>query len=227
VVSRILSIAVLSALACLAEEQTATLAGTVTDILGMPVWTANAQLNSAENGLNFSAHADDQGQFSFNGIPPATYRLEIASPGFQSFRKTGIRLSVDQPTTVQNAILTIGGTCRTPAVDSIERLAPGDDSSSLRGSVFDSSDSPLSGVQVWLNCRRCTSRTDQDGHFSFSHLKPMSYTVTVSTIGFYREVFFYFVFKNQEWTYAPIRLEQCRIRGCDKAPPLLKIIPCM
>lgn len=225
-IRRTLSTALLSALACLAQEQTATVTGTVTDFLGSPVGHQILQLESEEaNGLRFSAEANNLGQFRFVDIPAGTYRLELHGPGLQTLRKTGIRLAPGQQMSVP-PVVPILDRCGEPSVDWIERLSPADDSAALRGSLLDSSGSPIVGATISLNCAGCVTKTNPAGQFVFSDLKPGNYTIAISTTGFYREFLpTHLVFKNQDWTFSPIELERCPSKGCERIPRQEKILP--
>jgi hypothetical protein len=223
----VLSIALLTGLACLAQQQTATLTGAVTSLLGTPVVHAEAQLESEDGrGLRFSVETDNAGRFQFEDVPSGTYRLEVNSP-YLSYRKRGIVLLGGQRKSLPQVILAFER-CGDPSVDSIQRLAMGDDSSTLRGSVLDNSGTPVSGAVVSLNCDGCVTKTNWDGQFAFSKLKPEpgNYTVSVSMMGFYREFSpNYFVYKNLDWTYAPIQIERCPAEGCERTPRQEKIVP--
>lgn len=230
-IGRTLSIALLSALACFAQEQTATLTGTVTDPYGSPIKNVRAQLESDDrNNPPFSVKTDDSGQFRITNLPPATYRLGLYGPGF--FRPTfkpGIRLSAGQQMSIRNLVLNLYSFyCGDgPMIDAVQRLAPGDDSGTLRGSVLDSSGSPVAEAAVSINCARCVTKTNQAGEFALSNLKPGNYVVSISKPGFYREFLpHYGVFKNLDWTYAPIGLERCPAEGCERIPKPEQIVRC-
>ena len=115
---------------------------------------------------------------------------------------------------------------RGPFIDSVQRLQPGDDSGTLRGSVLDGTGSPISEAIVSLGCFNCLTKTNQAGEFTFGNLKRGSYVFSISKAGYYREFFpHYGVFKNLDWTYAPINLERCPAAGCEQTPQQVKIIP--
>jgi hypothetical protein len=189
VIGRVFWVALVSGLACLAQDGTATLTGTVADPLGSPLENAKAQLISEEtDGLRFSLQTDKLGQFRFADIPPATYRLEISSLGFDPRRKIGIRLSAGQAVTLPIFVLNLGMCGSGPPVDALQHLAPGEDSGTLRDKVVKSSGAPVVGASVSLNCARCVTTTNREGRFAFSHLRPGAYTLAVSMTGFYREI---------------------------------------
>jgi hypothetical protein len=227
VIGRTLSIALLSGLTCFAQEQTARLTGTVFDPLGSPLKTATAKLESEKKtGLHYSVESNATGQFRFSDIQPATYRLTLHVQGFVTWTKHGIRLSVGERVTLPDAFLLLGR-CGEPAVEFIQRSASVDDSATLRGSVLDTSRSPVIGANVALDCTRCDTKTNRKGQFVFSNLKEGKYTISISANGFYREVMPHsLAVKNLDWTYAPIQLERCPARGCGLKPRPEQIAHC-
>lgn len=85
---------------------------------------------------------------------------------------------------------------------------------------------PVNGAAVSVNCAGCVTKTNQAGEFTFANLKPGSYVVAISKAGYYREFLpHYGVFKNLDWTYAPIEIERCPAEGCERTPQQAKIIP--
>ena len=229
-IGRTLSVVLLTAVDCFALEQTATLTGTVTDPYGSPIKNVRAQLESDDrDNPPFSVKADDSGQFRITNLPPATYRLGLYGPGFfrPTFR-TGIRLLAGQQMSIPNLVLHFYAFyCDdSPTIDAVQHLATGDDSGTLRGSVLDGSGSPVGGAAVSVNCAGYVTKTDQAGELTFSNLKPGTYVIAVSKTGFYREFLpHYGVFKNLDWTYAPIKLERCPPEGCERIPQQEKIGP--
>ena len=126
-------------MACLAQEQTATLKGTVTDPFGSPIKNVRAQLESEDrNSPPISVKADDSGRFRFTNLPPATYRLGIYSPAFKTAFRSEIRLLAGQRFSIPSIVLDLDVfSCGDPTIDAVQHLAPGDDSGTLRGSVLD------------------------------------------------------------------------------------------
>jgi hypothetical protein len=220
VIARTFGIALLSALGCVAQEQTATLAGTVVDPLGSPIPKAMARLESENTkGLRFSTDTNDSGQFRFADLPAGTYSLVVLGPGFSEWYKAGILMLPGQQTLLPNAVLNVGIRCGDPFIEGVKRLAPGEDSGTLRGSVLDRAGSPIVEANVSLNCGGCATKTNEEGQFIFSHLTPGTYTLTVSMNRFYREFLRdYSVRNNLDWTYAPIHLKRCPFGGCGLRP---------
>ncbi|HTM13873.1 MAG TPA: carboxypeptidase-like regulatory domain-containing protein [Bryobacteraceae bacterium] len=227
---RTLGISLLSALGCVAQELPATLTGTVTDPFGSPIKNVRVQLEPDDrNGPSFFVTGDDSGLFRITSLPPATYRLELFGPGlFRPTIRTGIRLLAGQHMSIPNLVLHHYSLyCDdSPTIDAVQHVAPGDDSGTLRGSLLDSSGAPVNGAAVSLNCAACVTKTNQAGEFIFAKLKPGSYVIAISKDGYYREFLpHYSVFKNLDWTYAPIQLERCPAEDCERVPRQEKISP--
>jgi hypothetical protein len=221
VIVRTLGIALLSVAGCVAQRPTATLTGTVMDSVGSPIENAKVQIDSdAINVGPFSVKTDNFGHFRFASIPPETYHLEISVPGFKTWRQTEIRLLADQQTSLGEAFLILGEACGEPLVEFTQRSVSADDSGTLRGSVLDSFGSPIVGARVSLkSCSRCITKTNREGQFTFSNLMEKHYTLVISMSGFYREILpNFFITKNMDWTYSPIRLERCPAGVCDRTP---------
>ena len=62
-----------------------TIEGTAVDPSGAVVPNATVSLSNAISGYKQSARASKDGSFRLVNIPPNTYHLEVASPGFQTF----------------------------------------------------------------------------------------------------------------------------------------------
>lgn len=70
--------------------------GTVTDSSGaiLPGTTVSA-VNQA-TGVRFETKSQADGSYLFAQLPVGTYTVSVSSPGFQSFRATGIVINIDQ-----------------------------------------------------------------------------------------------------------------------------------
>lgn len=55
---------------------------------------ASVTLSNLSNGTKQTVVTNDQGQYSFPVVPVGSYQLEISSPGFELYQKTGIGLDV-------------------------------------------------------------------------------------------------------------------------------------
>lgn len=93
------------------------LSGTVTDPSGAVVPNAQVKLLSASGETVASMSADGQGQFSFDNLPAANYRLQVTQPGFQTSVVQGLSLGGGRSAT-QNVTLSVGSSTESVTVTS-------------------------------------------------------------------------------------------------------------
>jgi hypothetical protein len=86
---------------------TATLSGVVSDPTGATVSKALVTLASSEQGVVRTFTTDSGGRYSFNQLPPGTYKLSVKLNGFETFLQNGIALDAAESAT-QNVTLTVG-----------------------------------------------------------------------------------------------------------------------
>ncbi len=60
-----------------AQSGTTSVSGTVFDGQGQVIFGATATLTNAEKGFTRTATTNDNGTFTFSGIQPGAYRLEV------------------------------------------------------------------------------------------------------------------------------------------------------
>jgi len=53
-------------------------------------------LVDAEKGYSYTATSDGEGRYLFRQVPPGTYQISVEAQGFQTERKEGIRLAVNE-----------------------------------------------------------------------------------------------------------------------------------
>jgi len=70
-------------------------AGTVTDSSGALIPGATVTISNSA-GLRRSATANEEGEYSVAGLPPGTYDVTIAHPGFKDFQATAFTLQAGQ-----------------------------------------------------------------------------------------------------------------------------------
>src|SRR4051794_8948411 len=80
----------------LAQFETATLTGGISDPQGSSIPKAVLTLTNEATNAEFSATADDDGRYTFNGLRPGAYRLVASAPGFKQSVSSGIVLQVNQ-----------------------------------------------------------------------------------------------------------------------------------
>jgi len=79
-----------------AQLYTASVTGTVTDPSGAAVVSARVTLVDAEKGYSYTATTDGEGRYLFRQVPPGTYQISVDAAGFQTERKEGIKLDINQ-----------------------------------------------------------------------------------------------------------------------------------
>jgi Carboxypeptidase regulatory-like domain len=101
--------------AAFGQTATSSVRGTVKDPQGNVVVGATATLSNPKTGFSRTTTSNDSGQFSFESIPPGTYRVEIEAKNFKKASVTDVQALVSKPTdlTVQ---LEIGAVTETVSV---------------------------------------------------------------------------------------------------------------
>src|SRR5277367_5470255 len=93
-ISCCLSIFIVSAL--YAQQNTATVTGTVRDSSGAAIPAASINLENTNRGVSRTATADQSGFFSFDFVVIGTYRLTVSQTGFASSVHSGLDLTAGQ-----------------------------------------------------------------------------------------------------------------------------------
>jgi hypothetical protein len=87
-----------------AQLYTGSVAGTVTDPSGAVIQGAHVILVDAQRGFDFKATTDSSGRYLIRQVPPGTYALSVEAQNFQSQRKEGISLEINQNASVDFAL---------------------------------------------------------------------------------------------------------------------------
>src|ERR1700693_6217722 len=69
------------------------LAGMVTDPAGAALAGASVRLLDENNGVSARTNTESDGQYTFSGVPPGRYRVEMESPGFHKNLIAGLNLT--------------------------------------------------------------------------------------------------------------------------------------
>ena len=81
----------------LAQAGTTGVRGTVNDLNAAAVAGATVRLTNPETGFNRTTTTTTDGKFSFLGIPPATYRVEVEAANFKKLVNTNVQALVESP----------------------------------------------------------------------------------------------------------------------------------
>ncbi len=81
----------------MAQSGTTGINGTVSDQNGAAVPGATVTLVNPETGFRRTVMSAEDGRYSFPGIAPATYRLEVTANNFKKLINTGVKALVDSP----------------------------------------------------------------------------------------------------------------------------------
>jgi hypothetical protein len=100
-----------------AQNVYATIHGTVTDNSGAVIPNAQVTALNTSTGISTKATTDSSGYYTFPQLQiGGPYTVSVAAPGFQSYQKTGITLTVNSNPEA-NAVLTVGSSTQTVQVE--------------------------------------------------------------------------------------------------------------
>src|SRR2546430_3020004 len=92
-----------------AQTATTSLRGTVTDAKGALVQGAVVTLNNQATDYSRTTKSGNDGVYQFLEVPPATYTLTVATPGFATLKQDKVTLQVSQPATL-DVVMQVKGT---------------------------------------------------------------------------------------------------------------------
>ena len=101
--------------AATAQVNTATLSGVVLDPQGLAVKGAKVTVTNSGTGIARVTTSDENGRYSFVGLPPGQYKLAVDSAGFTPYQGSALELTVGQAGTL-DVKLSLGGMAQTVAV---------------------------------------------------------------------------------------------------------------
>ncbi len=87
-----------------AQSGTASVIGTVTDQNGGAVAGAKVTLTNPSTSFRRNTTTSEDGKFTFPGIPPATYRLEVEAQGFKKLVNSNVQALVAKTTEVATVL---------------------------------------------------------------------------------------------------------------------------
>src|SRR5689334_15222775 len=90
-----------------AQQTTGSILGVVQDTQGLTMVNTQVTAKNAGTGLTRTVQTNERGEYRLDFLPPGNYEIEVASPGFKTFRQTAVVLQVGQTARV-DAHLQIG-----------------------------------------------------------------------------------------------------------------------
>lgn len=110
----VVSLAIFAAIG-LAQINTSTMDGTVTDPQGALIAKADVTVTSGQTGQSFHTLSDDKGHWAVPSLPTGTYTVMVKAPGFKGATKTDVKMDAGIPATV-NMSLEVGAVSETVEV---------------------------------------------------------------------------------------------------------------
>jgi len=108
-------------------QTTASLSGNVTDTTGAVIPNAHITLTNTASKAKSEIDSNGSGFFTFAGVIPGAYTVEITAAGFRGFRQPDIEINPGDTRTLTGLNLTIGGADETVMVSSsVNQIAPED-----------------------------------------------------------------------------------------------------
>ena len=83
-----------------AQSATTSLHGTVFDAKGAVIANATVTVTDPQKGFTRSVASDAQGDYQFLQLPPASYNVSVAMPGFATVQQENVPLLVNTPATL-------------------------------------------------------------------------------------------------------------------------------
>ncbi|HLA96594.1 MAG TPA: carboxypeptidase-like regulatory domain-containing protein, partial [Pyrinomonadaceae bacterium] len=93
----VICVSAVLAVSGLAQSGTSGVSGTVRDGNGAVVPGATVKISNVGTGFERSVTTNDDGSYSFPGLQPSVYKLEITANGFKRLSNAELRLAVDSP----------------------------------------------------------------------------------------------------------------------------------
>jgi hypothetical protein len=100
----VLTVLVMGASAAFAQLSTGSVTGLVTDPTKSGIPGAKIVLVNQENGLILRAETDTSGRYLIRAVPPATYTLSAEATSFQTEKRPGLAIDVNQIVTMDFAL---------------------------------------------------------------------------------------------------------------------------
>ncbi len=112
----------------------ASLQGTVADSQGAMIPGAQLSLTDQETNHVITATSDAAGNFTFNALPPSTYKLEVTRDGFKTKVLDGVHVIAEQANAL-NVVMEIGGKSETVTVNAGDAAAIDTETGNISGTI--------------------------------------------------------------------------------------------
>jgi Carboxypeptidase regulatory-like domain len=183
------------------QPGTASIGGTVTDPTGAVVSDAKVVLTSGyDHAARLSISVDDKGAYSVTGLYPGTYTLIVSAPGladtvFEDLNlNSGKRLTLDaklKPASAQLAgEASRAAQVEQSAVAAAQKIPGG--GCAIKGTVNDQTGAVVVNAKAVLTSaagEKFEAQVNAKGEYSFTGLKPGTYTLVVSAPNFADQTF--------------------------------------
>lgn len=177
----LLAVALLGATPLLAQMDTGSILGTVTDQSGGVITGAKVTLTNEGTGVSVTTNTGSDGVYKFSPVKVGSYKLEVANQGFQTTTTSGVAVDIGA-NVVQNFTLKAGSISQTVEVSAAPPLLQSQ--SAAVGQVVDSqsvNDLPLNGrnftflaqISAGVNTPQADTRGNAEtGAFAANGLRP-------------------------------------------------------
>jgi len=171
------------ALPALAQRQTASIAGSVTDASGAPVPGAKVSVKNLATGIARDTVSNDSGYYTVTALGAGRYQVAVTKEGFSTFGIPEIVLQVDQSATA-NAALQVGAVSE--SINVVGQAAAVDTRSSTLNTVMNNqmmTDLPLNGRNVLQLLRVTPGTLTTSGTFNQAATRPEAGNELISASG--------------------------------------------
>ncbi len=171
------------ALPALAQRQTASIAGSVTDASGAPVPAAKVSVKNLATGIARDTVSNDGGYYTVTALGAGRYQITVTKEGFSTFGIPEIVLQVDQSATA-NAALQVGAVSE--SINVVGQAAAVDTRNSTLNTVMNNqmmTDLPLNGRNVLQLLRVTPGTLTTSGTFNQAATRPEAGSELISASG--------------------------------------------
>lgn len=118
----VLAISLFTGFSIFAQTGTSSVSGTVKDAQGNVAVGATVTLSNTEKNFTRTQTTNEDGSFSFLGLPPAAYTLEVSATGFKKTVLNDVQALVAKPTEI-NVQLEVGAVSESVTVSASDSEA--------------------------------------------------------------------------------------------------------